>query len=90
MWIYGLIFLVLLVFKGGGHTMVMVNEGPWRVSGEGDCGKWPYFASLADWGVAPSRGFARVNVVYERAGFTRGDWEVKYGGGQPSKASVCS
>ena len=32
--------------KRGGHTMVMVGEGPCRVSGEGGNGKWPCFATL--------------------------------------------
>ena len=35
----------------GGHTMVMVNEGQWRVSGGDGCVKWSCFDSLADWGV---------------------------------------
>ena len=65
----------------GGHTMVMVNRGAWRVGDGSDKRKWPVFASRTDWGVTPSKGFARVNVVYERAGFTRDEWEDKYGGG---------
>ena len=47
----------------GGHTMVMVNGGAWRVSSEGDNSKWPVFASQADWGVTPSRGF--VDQLYD-------------------------
>ena len=32
--------------QSGGHTMVMVNEGPWRISDEGGGGKWPVFQKL--------------------------------------------
>ena len=81
-------FLISPGLASGGHTMVMVNGGAWRISSEGDSGKWPVFASLVDWGVTPSRGFARVNVVYERAGFTRGEWEEKTGGDGSWHASL--